>query len=202
MVKHAKSCWYLLASQHAVSQQSAIKSCACAGCFIECWLYGDIDVTLNEKVPVIFHVHRSPPRLLAEAAVICVSQFWSNVTSAWRRLDPNFPIPCASYFLWSESDLLQGRKMGTCCKYNLIEFTFLIWAWTHPVSDEERTSVCQGCWISCSCFPLRNVIESPLSCLILWAKSTDMASSAKCLLKWLDVATVLCWCLSGQVRVS
>lgn len=156
-------------------------------------------MTLNEKVPVIFHVHRCPQSLLAEAAVICVSQFWSNVTSGWRRLDPNFPIPCASYFLWSESDLLQRRKkMGTCCKYNLIELTFPIWAWTHPVSDEERTSVCRGCWISCSCFPLRNVIESPLSCLILWAKSTDMASSAKCLLKWLDVATVLCWCAADR----
>lgn len=131
--------------------------------------------------------------LRAEAAVISVSRFRSDVTSGWRRLDPICTIPCASCFLWSESDLLQRRKMGTCRKNNLIKSTFPIWALTHPVTERERKGVWRGCWISCSSFPLRNVIESPPSFLILWAKISDMASSAKCLLKWLYVPAAFCW---------
>lgn len=84
--------------------------------------------------------------------------------------------------------LLQRRKIGTCRKNNLIKSTFPTWALTHPVTERERKSFWRGCWISCSSFPLRNVIESPPSCFILSAKISDMASSAKCPLKWLYVA--------------
>lgn len=127
--------------------------------------------------------------------MICIPRFWCDVTSAWRCLDLICLLPCASCFRWSESSLLQRLKVGTCRENNLIKLTFPIWALTHPVT--ERESVWRGCWISRSCFPLRNgrsrLIDSPLCCLILRAKISAMTSSAKCLLKWLYVASVFCW---------
>lgn len=160
---HNVSAW--LANMHS-AKQSVIKSFVCAvalkyvGCVVK-WRWCDFELKSSRHLWEMLHFLSPPPRLLAEAAVIFVSQFWSDVTSGWRRPRPICPIPCACYFLWSQSDVLQRRKIGTCRKNNLIKSTFPIWALTHPVTEKERKSFWRGCWISCSCFPLRNVIESP-----------------------------------------